>query len=80
MKLLLAIAIFLTIAAGASVLFIWNARVTLGGHENVVTERIAYREWPNREAYIAYLKRTEDHQDEELWRRIEAVKKKETWP
>lgn len=80
MKLLLAAAILLTIAAGASVVFIWNAQVAQGGHRTVVSDRVAYRNWPNRERYIEHLLRTENHQSEELWRRIEAVKRKETWP
>ncbi len=76
MKALLTLAVLMILLAGGVVLFAWDSRVTQGGHERLRPDREAYRNHGSHEQYIAYLLRTEDHEDEELWRRIEAVEKK----
>lgn len=53
-----------------------------GGHEGDIlhTKEPFATKHMSRSEYIAYLMRTERHDDPELWLRIEAVKKLKDWP
>lgn len=82
MKIFATIALSLGILAAAIFALILDITSAGGGHESKIrgekTAFVASRY--SREQYIAHLLRTERHDNPDIWRRIEAVKRLEPWP
>jgi hypothetical protein len=70
----------LVIGGTAAGITVWKFRVDSGGHE-AQTSKIPstfHSTWGSREHYIAFLNRYYSD-DPDLWRRIEAVKRRPVW-
>ena len=82
MKTLAVLLIALAVACGALAVFVTDLIAAGGGHDRDTSKRkLTYAaQHMNREQYIAFLLRTERHDNPELWQRIEAVKQLRTWP
>ncbi len=82
MKIFAMIVLALGFLAAAMLALFLDITAAGGGHEGEIRgEKTAFAASRySREEYIAHLLRTERHDDPDLWRRIEAVKKLEPWP
>lgn len=82
MKIFALIVLALGVLAAAMIALFLDITSAGGGHENQIRgEKTAFAASRySREQYIAHLLRTEKHDDPDLWRRIEAVKRLEPWP
>jgi len=82
MKIFALILLALGVLAAAMIALFLDITSAGGGHENQIRgEKTAFAASRySREQYIAHLLRTEKHNDPDLWRRIEAVKRLEPWP
>jgi hypothetical protein len=82
MKIFALIVLALGVLAAAMIALFLDIISAGGGHEGQIRgEKTAFAASRySREEYIAHLLRTERHDDPELWRRIEAVKRLEPWP
>lgn len=82
MKIFALIVLALGVLAAAMLALFLDVTSAGGGHESRIRgEKTAFAASRySREDYIAHLLRTEKHNDPDLWRRIEAVKRLEPWP
>jgi len=82
MKIFALIVLSLLVLAAAMTALFLDITSSGGGHAGEIRgEKTAFAASRySREDYIAHLLRTEKHDDPELWRRIEAVKRLEPWP
>lgn len=82
MKIFSLIILALAVLAAAMLALFLDVTSAGGGHEGQIRgQKTAFATARySREEYISHLLRTERHDDPDLWRRIEAVKRLEPWP
>ncbi len=80
MKTFLVMFMALIALAGAAGVFVFDVLSERGGHDGSRGKEMAFAaEGMSRNQYIAYLMRTERHDNPELWRRIAAVRNIKEW-
>ena len=74
--------LLVVIAAGLLFVAFWTGpSPSSGASSNVVApKRKAFVVWRSPAQYIDYVQKTEPHDNPDLWRRIEAVKRLPSWP
>jgi len=82
MKAFLVLLLSLAALAVVAAVFIFDVFSEIGRHDwDPGVRKVPFASaGMSREQYIAYLLRTEKHDNPELWRRIAAVRNLERWP